>query len=492
MADAVIALTWGCLAQGRDGSRNADTGAINFDTRAFPNGIRGLSDYATSKGMKWGMYSDAGLRACDPQVPSPIAGSLGHEEADAKQFAEWNTYTVKYDNCYPDGTAAANNANKDARTDFVTRYTPMTAALRKNGIEGELICQWGVPFQTADGLQGPVDWTAPLATSFRLSDDISDAWDSVYRIYNQAIYIAGLNKTGPGFHADADVLEVGNSGLTFAEQQFHFAYWAMVKSALMISTNIVGSSDATRGMLLNKGLIDINQDALGKPVQLVQRYTGNYDVHAGPLSGGDKAVLAFNAANGDNSITIDFAALGVSSADVKDLYKGTTQTGATSYTSSVASHGAIALRLTKVKLAGIQEAVAWTEAEAATLEGSVKTANCSGCSGGKKVGYINGYGNNLVFNNVKASAETQTVLFDYVNGEIGYLGNGENIRTARFSVNGGEGQSVTFPISGYNWNADVTKNYRVQLTGFKVGSSNSIQISSSTNAPDFDRMGVVS
>lgn len=368
----------------------------------------------------------------------------------------------------------------------------MTTALRKYGIEGELVCQWGVPYSADGGLQGPVDWTKNLATSFRLSDDIDDTWGSVERIYNQAIHIAASGKTGPGFHADGDVLEVGNGGLTTAEQQFHFAYWAMAKSALMVSTDIVSSSQATRDILLNKGLISINQDSLGKPIQLVQRYSGNYDLHAGDLENGDMAVLAFNARNTQNTVQFNFADFGVKSADLEDLYFGYKQSGASSYSTSLPPHGASPLRLTNVqRTQSNNPAVTWIEAENAKIEGTVKSASCSGCSGGQKVGYINGYGNNLVFENVPAKAETQTVLIDYLNCEIGYLGNGNNMRQARFSVNGGHGQQVTFPLTGYNWDKDVTKSYRVQLSGFKVGSDNTIQISSSTNAPDFDRLGTL-
>lgn len=83
-----------CGWQSRYGQRNAD-GSLKINSEAFPSGIMVLSEYAARKGMKWGMYSDAGVRACDTTVPSPILGSLGHEDADAKQFASWNTYTVK-------------------------------------------------------------------------------------------------------------------------------------------------------------------------------------------------------------------------------------------------------------------------------------------------------------------------------------------------------------------------------------------------------------
>jgi hypothetical protein len=68
---------------------------LKVDLKAFPNGLKPLSDLARSKGMKWTMYSDAGVRMCDPEVPSPVLGSLGHEKADAEFFKTLNTEYVK-------------------------------------------------------------------------------------------------------------------------------------------------------------------------------------------------------------------------------------------------------------------------------------------------------------------------------------------------------------------------------------------------------------
>lgn len=84
-----------CGWASRDGQRNATSGALAINTNAFPNGLKGLSDLARSKGMKWTMYSDAGVRMCDTQVPSPVLGSLGHEAADADFFKTLNTEYVK-------------------------------------------------------------------------------------------------------------------------------------------------------------------------------------------------------------------------------------------------------------------------------------------------------------------------------------------------------------------------------------------------------------
>jgi alpha-galactosidase len=78
-----------------DNSRNSTNGAIKVNTSRFPNGLQPLANLARSKGMQWTMYSDAGYRMCDPISPSPVAGSLGHEAADAAFFASLGTVYIK-------------------------------------------------------------------------------------------------------------------------------------------------------------------------------------------------------------------------------------------------------------------------------------------------------------------------------------------------------------------------------------------------------------
>ncbi|CAO1634775.1 unnamed protein product [Sympodiomycopsis kandeliae] len=252
-------------------------------------------------------------------------------------------------------------------------------------------------------------------------------------------------------------------------------------------------SATSSAILLNKDLIAINQDSLGKPVVLVQRYTNDHDLFRGPLANGDQAVLLLNHKNSASNLAIDLAKeLGIQKADIKDLYTGQTTSGATGTfkRDNVGAHGAVALRLSNIQKAQTkQDKVAWVEAETGT---GADTAGCSGCSGGKKVGGV-GYGKTLTVKGLQASGSSATVLFDYINGEIGYLaGQGQNARTASISVNGGAAQQVSFPISGYDWSLSVAKNYRATLTGFKAGKDNTIAITNTNGwAPDFDRVGVI-
>jgi len=78
-------------------SRDAD-GNIVPDNDRFPSGIKALADYVHSKGLKFGIYSDAGRMTCQ-QRP----GSYGFEERDAKQYAAWGVDYLKYEWCYSEG-----------------------------------------------------------------------------------------------------------------------------------------------------------------------------------------------------------------------------------------------------------------------------------------------------------------------------------------------------------------------------------------------------
>ncbi|EMD68361.1 carbohydrate-binding module family 35 protein [Bipolaris sorokiniana ND90Pr] len=482
-----------CGWASRDGQRSSTNGALKVDLKAFPNGLQPLADLTRSKGMKWTMYSDAGVRMCDPQSPSPVLGSLGHEAADAAFFKSLGTEYVKYDNCYADGPNANQNAPKNARTDFVTRMGAMWKELQKVGIPGMLICQWGVPYSTSAGLEGPDEWTKGISTSFRLSDDITSGWASMFRIYNQAIHIAKSGNVGPGHIADADLLEVGNSAMSFDEQATHFAAWAMLKSALMISTDVAALSNELVTVLQNKDLIAINQDSAVKPVTLRQRWTGDRDLWAGDLANGDMAVLAVDLSNTGRTLTVQLADLGIASATIKDIWAGTTTTGS-SFSKQVKAHGSVPLRLSNIQRStAAKPKYNYVSVSTGSLSSGANTSPCSGCTSSNKVGNIGGSnGGRVTLSNIRTSKATQTVSFDYINGNVDYMG-GTNERVASISVNGGAAKTVSFPLTGYNWNVDVSKGYGVELSGFSTSGPNTITISGvgSAYGPDFDRIGVV-
>jgi alpha-galactosidase len=96
-------------------SRGPD-GRIVPDAERFPSGMKALADYIHSKGLRFGIYSDAGTQTCGKRP-----GSKGHEETDAKTYAEWGVDYLKYDWCNTEGMDA-----RDA-------YSRMSRHLRATG-----------------------------------------------------------------------------------------------------------------------------------------------------------------------------------------------------------------------------------------------------------------------------------------------------------------------------------------------------------------------
>lgn len=268
---------------------------------------------------------------------------------------------------------------------------------------------------------------------------------------NQGIHVNSKNLSGPGRWSDLDMMEVGNPGMTVTEQASHFAIWAMFKSTLMISTSIPTANSDTVTILQNKDLIAINQDEAGLPVTLVQRFTNDRDVYAGDLVNGDKAVLLVDFSNTTRALSLDFADLGIASATVKNLWTGDIDANVTSYSKQVDAHGSAPLRLSNIRSKPIPSSqITWIEAESGSVENGAEAQDCSGCSDTGKVGFLEAGKGSLTLSGIRAAKETQDVLFDYINCEIGYAfaGIGPNARAASISVNGGDLQNVSFPVTG--------------------------------------------
>jgi len=108
-------------------STRKENGHIEVDPAAFPSGMKALSDYIHSKGLKFGLYSSAGTHSCEHR-----AASMGHEETDAADFAKWEVDYIKYDNC-----------NHGGRPNY-PRFKKMSDELRKTGRPIFFsICNWG-------------------------------------------------------------------------------------------------------------------------------------------------------------------------------------------------------------------------------------------------------------------------------------------------------------------------------------------------------------
>src|SRR3989440_17530 len=142
--------------------RDPATGRLVPDPVKFPGGIKGTADYVHGRGLKLGIYEDAGTMTC-----AKFPGSLGHEDVDAQTFADWGVDYLKYDNC--------NNAGSTTREQYIARYSAMRDALAKTGRPIVYsLCEWGV--------NNPWEWGAGVGNLWRTTGDIGDNWASLKNI----------------------------------------------------------------------------------------------------------------------------------------------------------------------------------------------------------------------------------------------------------------------------------------------------------------------
>ncbi|WOH03375.1 hypothetical protein DCAR_0622772 [Daucus carota subsp. sativus] len=264
----------------------------------FPSGIKALADYVHSKGLKLGIYSDAGVRTCSNLMP----GSLGHEEQDAKTFASWGIDYLKYDNCF--------NNNVTARQ----RYPIMSKALQNCGRPIFFsLCEWGQ--------EDVATWAPGIANSWRTTGDIVDNWNSMSSLADQNNQWASY--AGPGGWNDPDMLEVGNGGMSVEEYRSHFSIWAIAKAPLLIGCDIRAMNNATHAILSNKEVIAVNQDKLGIQGKKIKS-NANLEIWAGKLSKNRIAVVLWNRGASTAWITAYWPELGLApytEVNARDLWR---------------------------------------------------------------------------------------------------------------------------------------------------------------------------
>lgn len=313
------------------GERDAH-GDIQPDPKRFPSGIKALADYVHAKGLKFGLYSDAGDRTCAERP-----GSRGHEFQDAAQYAAWGVDYLKYDWC--------NTGTEDARAAYTTMAKAIHAAGRPMVLS---ICDWGV--------SKPWLWAGEVGQLWRTANDIIDSWGprptatgSDPGMIDLVDKQVGLDAfAGPGRWNDPDMLEVGNGGMTDTEYRAHFSLWAMLAAPLIAGNDLSTMTPETRAILTNREVIAVDQDGLGVEGKRVAK-DGDFEVWARPLKGGGRAVILLNRATASHEIRVDWEALGYPGrlgAQVRDLWAHKDlQRAVGAFSARVPAHGAVMVRI---------------------------------------------------------------------------------------------------------------------------------------------------
>jgi alpha-galactosidase len=264
----------------------------------FPD-MKALADYVHSKGLKIGIYSSPGPRTC-----ASYPASYGHEDQDAKTFAAWGIDYLKYDWC------SAGNIYKVE--DLQPIYQKMGDALAATGRPIVYsLCEYG--------LGGVEKWGSEVGGNlWRTTGDISDKWESMIRNVHSQVPTAPY--AGPGHWNDPDMLEIGNGHMTNDEYRTHMSLWALSAAPLLAGNDIRTMTPATKAILLNKEVIAIDQDPLGKQATPVKN--GDLETWVKPLADGSVAVGIVNLGSTATKAHLKAADLDMSGAvkNARDLW----------------------------------------------------------------------------------------------------------------------------------------------------------------------------
>ena len=264
-----------------------ENGEIVADKDRFPHGMKYVADYIHSKGLKFGIYSCAGKATCQGRP-----GGLGHEYQDARTYARYGVDYLKYDWC--------NSSTQDAKSSYTNMRDALYAAGRPIVFS---ICEWGS--------NKPWEWAGTVGHLWRTTGDIGDSWNSMIKIFDLQKDLARY--AGTGRWNDPDMLEVGNGGMTTEEYKTHFTLWCMLASPLMAGNDLQNMSPETKSILMNKEVIALNQDSLGRQA-VCYRDNGDYQIWMKPLANGEKAVCLLNKSDEKKTVLVDFSLLAKASA----------------------------------------------------------------------------------------------------------------------------------------------------------------------------------
>lgn len=308
-----------------------DSKGVLLPNAKFPSGMKALADYIHSKGLKAGIYTDAGTVRCasiydnDPNFPEG-GGSYGYRQTDFETFVNtWGYDFVKVDWC----------GGQKQKLDPQTEYTNIKQVL--NTLSKEVIyevCNWAFPGE----------WVTNIASQWRVSGDIAPNFNSITHIIDLNANLAKY--AGPGHYNHMDMLQVGN-GMTYEEDKSHFSMWAIMASPLIAGNDLRTMSDQTKSILTNKEVIAVNQDPLGVQATRAVK-NGSQEVWVKQLKDPtSKAVALFNRGNSAVQMKVNWTDVGLNgSVSVRDLWehkdKGVFEN---SYSVTVPAHGIVMLKV---------------------------------------------------------------------------------------------------------------------------------------------------
>ncbi|MET0134388.1 MAG: hypothetical protein ABW215_12440 [Kibdelosporangium sp.] len=326
------------------------------DRTRFPAGIPPVIDYLHRRGLKAGLYTDAG--AYDGKNCG--LGSGGFYEQDARQFADWKVDAIKVD--FLCGVAQKLDPGK--------AFGEFRDAVAKSGRKmllnlcNPVTAEWGLGTTPQQEAGNNYVWGPTTGDSWRTDTDVAvgTPYPGEFRnvLRNMDNNAAHPEANGPGHYNDPDYLipmrrlpDGTGYELNEEESTTQLVMWAQMAAPLIIGSDPRTLPQSMIDTLRNPEIIAVDQDKLG--IQGVRvAGSGEGDVYSKVLSGrGQRSVVLLNRSDNPTTINLEFAKAGLAgTVSVRDIRRRADVGRFTgSYSTVVPAHGTAFLRLSGTDLA---------------------------------------------------------------------------------------------------------------------------------------------
>ena len=294
-------------------------GHVVANRTRFPSGMASLSSYVHGKGLLFGLYTNMGPTMGN--AGSGLAPGLNCSSGDvgscmqAKADIEYFTKTLQIDYLKVDGDAGGvvypNGTGDECASDHVHAYNlsyPLVSRLlNESGRPVLFYSSWPVHTSYQCGWPLQYELMAQYCSVSKPYRDVQDNWKSIQSIIEywargSALWYPKNHPKSPKAHLTGnlqDFLELARPGswnmpdqlvvgqapcpgynhsipgnkygmhcdsLSHDEEETVFAFWAIWAAPLFMSHDPRATPAASKRILLNKAVIAVNQDPLGRQV----------------------------------------------------------------------------------------------------------------------------------------------------------------------------------------------------------------------------------
>ena len=316
----------------KNGERGPD-GTIALDPQQWPHGVKPVTDALHAQGFSVRAYTDIGPFGCI----TPTANSYGHYRQDADTVAAWGLDALTVDWC-------GAYVNSWSAGQIQSAYTELAGELRHDGVTLDMALY--DPRQESDN----ADWSSRIAETYRIGQDIG-----ALGVIQFSRVLASIDKaaahpetTGPGHFRDPDMIVAGVGPIGDDEGRLQMSMWAMLSAPLVLGTDVVHMSPATRATVTNPEIIAIDQDPLVKMASKADDDGAGHEIWVKPLRTGERAVALLNRTDRSASIATSARELGLPRAGayrLRDVWQHATTETAGRIAATVPAHGVAVYRV---------------------------------------------------------------------------------------------------------------------------------------------------